>query len=604
MKIDLVPKILLIWYFFIFLSTEILSYFHQITSFNIQFLQAIFLGFALFYYRNELNKLLLRINFSKTNLIILTILTLTFIQGFFSAPSTTDSMVYHLPKVMYWVQEQTVYQDIIRNPHDFKAPFAEYIVMHLYLVSGSDKLAFFSQWIAFAVCIYLSGVIARQLGAAQKLVNLVRLFTASLPIALMQSASTQVDLIVTVLFLISLQISLSILEKFEIKKAVLLSLAIGLGFFTKATFFIYLVIPSLLLMPPLFKAPKKAFILGILILISIFLIQSRFFMQNYTIYGNFLGSHILSDGSVLEYTNKDLTVQKIFANTLKNLLIHIPFPVINNQVYESIVSLNNRMGLEINEPDITCCGTEFKIAAVIYPQEDIVSNTFHLLLIFLAGIIFFRVKDKKEIKAVYILSVLSFILFSAVLKWQPYHSRLEIPMFIAGSIASILLTGTKNLKVLYILLVPTLFLAFAVLIFNVSRPYVSYSLFYDHIKQFSKAYSVIPEAFYIRPRTEQYFNAEYFWYEPYKNTAFPLRDQNGTIKISFDVMDDFEYPLWVLLKENKINFLVIPKIKIEESDYLIKTSKIPEEVKGFIRKECYKTVVDYGYACLYKKLLE
>ena len=125
--------------------------------------------------------------------------------------------------------------------------------------------------------------------------------------------------------------------------------------------------------------------------------------------------------------------------------------------------------------------------------------------------------------------------------------------------------------------------------------------FYDHIKQFSKDYSVIPEAFYIRPRIDQYFNAEYFWYEPYKNAAFLLRDQNGVVKISFDVMDDFEYPLWVLLKENKINYRVIPKVRLEESDYLIKTSRVPEDTKGFILRECYKTIVEYGYACLYQK---
>lgn len=83
MKIDFIAKIFLIWYLFVYVSTEILSF------------------------------------------LSLLILSLTFIQGLFSAPSTTDSMIYHLPKVMHWIQDKTVYQDVTRNTHDFKAPFAE-----------------------------------------------------------------------------------------------------------------------------------------------------------------------------------------------------------------------------------------------------------------------------------------------------------------------------------------------------------------------------------------------------------------------------------------------------------------------------------------------
>src|SRR3989344_2885694 len=213
MKLALIPRLLLFWYFFIFFSTEVLSYFHQITSLNIRFLEVIFLGSLLFFYRHEINKLRLKFSFSNTNLIILAILTLTFIQGFFSAPSTTDSMVYHLPKVMYWVQERTLQQDIIRNIHDFKGPFAEYIVLHLYLLVGSDRLAFFSQWLAFAVSIYLSGIIAVQLGSDKKQLSYIRLFSATLSMAVMQSVSTQVDLVVTVLVLIALHISILFSEK-------------------------------------------------------------------------------------------------------------------------------------------------------------------------------------------------------------------------------------------------------------------------------------------------------------------------------------------------------------------------------------------------------
>lgn len=600
MKIDLTAKILLAWFFFIFISTEMLSFFNQLTRVNILISQLIFVSLIFNFFKSEIIQQIRKINFSsKYNIIIFVILTLTFLQGFFSAPSTTDSMVYHLPKVMYWVQEQTVYQDVIRNPHDFKAPFAEYIVLHLYMLLGNDRLAFFSQWLAFAIIIYLSGVIAKQLGADERLVKVVRVFSGTLPIAVMQSSSMQVDLIPAVLSLIVLHISHSLKEKFGFKKILLLSLAIGLGFFAKATFFIYLLVPAIFLWPLIFKTPKKALILGFLIIISILLIQGRFFFQNKSLYGSFLGEHLLSDGTVLEYTNKDLNLQKITSNTLKNLLIHIPFPIFSNQVYQGVVSFNNIMGLEINDPSITCCGTEFKVLSIIYPQEDIVSNTVHLLLIIFAGFVIYKVKDKKEAKLVYISSVAAFILFSSVLKWQPYHSRLEIPIFLTATITSALLIN--NRKILRMFLILSIFLGLSVSILNVSRPFVSYNWFFNFVKQYSRTYSSIPEAFYLKPRIEQYFNAEFFWYEPYRKVVENINYEEKMIKVSFDVMDDFEYPLWVLLKESKINYQVIPKVKFAQSDFLIKTSPKQGEIKNFQNLGCFKTSIEYGYACLYKR---
>lgn len=167
---------------------------------------------------------------------------------------------------------------------------------------------------------------------------------------------------------------------------------------------------------------------------------------------------------------------------------------------------------------------------------------------------------------------------------------------------------------MYVFFTLSILLAFSVSIFNVSRPYVSYSWFIDYVKQFTRPYASIPEAFYLRPRIEQYFNSEFFWYEPYQQAVSKLRSsaykkvveniehKNKRIKVTFDVMDDFEYPLWVLLKESKINYQVIPKVKFTQSDFLIKTSPKQEEIRNLQNLGCFKTSIKYGYACLYKRV--
>lgn len=598
MKFALIPKLLLFWYFFIFLSTEILSYFHQITGLNIQLLETIFWGVLLFYYRNELNKLLLRINFSKTNLIILVILILTFIQGFFSAPSTTDSMVYHLPKVMYWIQERTLEQDIIRNIHDFKGPFAEYIVLHLYLLTGSDRLAFLSQWLAFAVSVYISGLIAAQLGADKKQISYVRLFSATLGIAVMQSVSTQVDLVVTVLVLIALHISILFSEKPNIINAGLLGITMGLGILTKATYIIYMVIPLGMMFLIFLRRPKGELVLhsGISLIICL-LILMRFFSQNQLLYGSPLGKHILWDGKELKYTNEAISAQGIVSNTIKNLFIHIPVPVFSSQVYNAVTGFHSYLGVDVNDPKFTCCGTKFRVINVIYPQEDIVSNTVHLLLVFIAFFYLFKTKDFQK-RYFYLLSVLAFVLFSAVLKWQPYHSRLEIPIFLASTIASVLILG-KNQRVISSLLFFSVVLGFLVIVLNVSRPFISYSFFYKYVSQFSMSYTLVPESFFVKSREEQYFNAEHLWYLPYKNIVKKIDSFDKEITISFDLGDDFEYPFWVLLKNKNVKFRVIPKKKFGEAQFLITTPDKPRLIEGYNLLICEKADIDNAYACLY-----
>ena len=191
-SLNILVKLYLGWLIFVFFFTEILSYLHLITT------QSIILGnlifFILFFYlfRKDFKKINL-ISFlkNKFNLIIFIILLLVFIQGFLSAPSTTDAMTYQILRTMYWIQEKTVYQDFIRNSHDFMPPFASYILMHLYLIFGGDRFLFLSQWLAYVGSVFLSRNIAVQLGASQRLSQVISLLVATIPIAVLQASSTQ-----------------------------------------------------------------------------------------------------------------------------------------------------------------------------------------------------------------------------------------------------------------------------------------------------------------------------------------------------------------------------------------------------------------------------
>lgn len=604
LNLHILAKALLYWYIFIFFSTEILSFFHLLERSYIILGQFLFWTAFLFFNRQEISQNVRSINFrSKSLIFILILFLLTFIQGFFSAPSTTDSMVYHLPRVMYWMQEKTLQQDVIRNPHDFMAPFAEYILLHLYFIAGSDRLLFLSQWVAYVVLIILSPVIAGKMDADKKVKVITALFVATLPITIMQASSTQVDMIVAVLVMISTYIALTLLEKITINKSILFALTLGLGISTKATFYLFIIIPLGITLFALTKNQWRNTLVIVLSSLITIVMPLRFMSQNFSLYGNILGPFKKEGGFTL--TNDSIDLITLISNLIRNIMIHLPIPFFTTQAQSFLEFIHNVIGVSISASQTTCCDFQFHVIPVLYPQEDIVSNPLHLLLILIAMTLILKkdVIKNRLLILVYILSLFSFIIFSLILKWQPFHSRLQIPFFVIGTISSVLILSKfeKSLYILRGVLVLSTSLAILLIFLNVSRPFISYTLFYDNIKSFAFPLSSIPQSFLIKPREQQYFNARYYWYLPYKSIIEILAKQQikKDYTISLDLPDGFEYPLWVLLKSYHLNFRIVPITKISNETIIISTSKVPYKKVGYIT-ECIKTEIDYGYACLSK----
>ncbi|HEY2942657.1 MAG TPA: 4-amino-4-deoxy-L-arabinose transferase, partial [Vicinamibacteria bacterium] len=81
------------------------------------------------------------------------------------APTNWDALSYHLPRVMHWIQNASVDHyptHILRQLH--QAPWSEFAVMHLQLLSGGDRLANTIQWLALLGTAVGVSVVAEQLG--------------------------------------------------------------------------------------------------------------------------------------------------------------------------------------------------------------------------------------------------------------------------------------------------------------------------------------------------------------------------------------------------------------------------------------------------------
>lgn len=604
-EIHIFPKILLFWYLVIFFSTELLSYLHLVNRISLLLVNILFFSSVLIFLNKQIRQSVSQINIkSRVNQLILLILLLTFIQGIGSAPSTTDAMGYHIPRVIHWLNNGTTIQTSIVNFHDFMPPFPEYILLHLYLIAGGDRLLFFSQWIAFAASIFLSGEVFLLLKGDRKITEWVRLLVALIPIALLESVSTQVDLQSSVFILMALYLSLILIQSKRIIFSLVLGSALGLGMLTKQTFAAFAIVPGSLLLYFIKRNWLKGITASVVVVFLILVMQFSFFSQNIRLYGNFSGQSLRGEKNI--FFNEMISPQAAFSNMLKNASINLPMPVGREVAENVLMSLSSLIGVDINDPRINYNPSlKFHLLPIIYPQEDMVSNPIQLLLIAIAGgVLILNRKRINNVMVVYLYTflIISFFVFSLILNFNIYNIRVEIPMFMIGTILAVQILSETELgrKILKAALFVSFPLGAMLILFNVGRPYIPYGFFYEKVKAFAPKNAGIPEAFYIRPREQQYFNARYYWFDPYSKVADLILKTKSNPRIKIDLMDEFEYPFWELLNTRGINFTINDKKEYGPQDLIFSTSKLPYSKAGY-QTVCFKTSVDYGYACLSKQ---
>ncbi|MFC0507103.1 hypothetical protein [Micromonospora costi] len=112
-------------------------------------------------------------------------------------PNNFDSQTYHLPKVEHWVAQgdldfwPTAIHRQVTIP-----PGAEYLLLHLRLLTGGDRLHNLVQWAAGVGCLLVAARIAAQLGGGRRAQLLAAFVVATTPMVALQATSTQTDLVV------------------------------------------------------------------------------------------------------------------------------------------------------------------------------------------------------------------------------------------------------------------------------------------------------------------------------------------------------------------------------------------------------------------------
>lgn len=464
------------------------------------------------------------------------------------APTTIwDSQTYHMPRVMHWLQQQSLSHYPTNNPRQLEsAPGAEIQSATLYLLFGDDWPVNLPQWWALLTCALLASFLAERLlqwhfGPAEldaRKVRLCGLLAAvaaiTVPQGVMEAISTQNDLMsslwVMALAVFGLLLAQTPRNYFY---AAGVAGAFALGVNNKATMFLYAAPFGLALALWLWvKSRRMFFALGAATAVFALALNLPWMARNYETFHRVLASR----ETLAKLPMQNRSAAKITANVCRNLALYTGTP------FDSATSTMNNLLLCVYtfiwEPPQES-GSVWPTAPFRFSgnseikRGDGLGSFMAILPVLLAvGVFLCNFKWKSPVTIYLGLLALGFVLFCGYLRWQPWHARLHLPFFIlAAPLVGMVLGWAWPRGLALGAALALVFNALLVLFYNIHYPI---NLQTD-------------ESF--NSREERYFCEHYTFYAGTAELAQDIVSAGATnvlLKIGYDT---WEYPLWVCLKD-------------------------------------------------------
>ena len=219
--------------------------------------------------------------------------------------------------------------------------------------------------------------------------------------------------------------------------AVVAALSCGLALMTKSTAYVILppVIAAAWLVWP--RKTRAAFAAQLPLFAALVLVLNvPQLARTYSYCGSPFGCESADGNGAWKFANERITVSGTVGNLVRNTALHLATPSAraNQGVQRWSEKLLVAIGIDPNDPATTFSGTKFQILP-LRMDEDATGNLLHLLLIAATILLlaFRREGRSRETVALAAALVAGFILFSAYLRWQPWHMRLHLPLFVLWS---------------------------------------------------------------------------------------------------------------------------------------------------------------------------
>jgi 4-amino-4-deoxy-L-arabinose transferase-like glycosyltransferase len=452
-----------------------------------------------------------------------------------AVPTNYDSMTYHLARVAHWAQNQGVMfypTNIVRQL--YQPPWAEFAMLQFFLLGGGDRLVSLAQWLSMVGSVVGVSVIARELGAGPTGQMLSAFLCATIPMGILQASSTQNDY-VAAFWLVCFVHSLLVLRSRSSLGTVLAAgTSLGLALLTKGTGYIFaaafvfgLLLPGSVRAVPL--RVKQALVIGLCALA----LNAPQYARNVELFGTPLGQNAAGE----PYINEQFSLSIVCSNAIRNIGLHLgsPWPQMNALLERGMRTLHGGMGIPLDDPRATWPGQHFEIKPPTR-SEDLAGNGPHLLLIIAsASVLAWRWQPTQRRRVRYLTCLtLAFLLFCLLLRYQPWHSRLHLPLFVLAAPLGAAVFERLNARVLLVVAAVLAALSWVYLTDNESRPLAG------------------PRAVYKVARLAQRVEHTRWLRPEYLGAAAFLRS-TGCVHVGLLLgPNDPEYALWDLLPEVRL----------------------------------------------------
>jgi hypothetical protein len=473
------------------------------------------------------------------------------IVAWLSPPQSSDSIGYHMTRVMHWIQNASLaHYPTADSPQLFEPPFAEMVRLHLQLLSGSDRAGCLLQWFAAMISMVAGSLLARDLGGTRRAQIFAALFAITLPIGITQASSGKNGWVESVWLLSLAHFGMTCVARdsksLSLGRAIAAFAALGLELMTKISAWLFAPPVALLVFVTTLRAagpPRLRFLpIGAAGSALVCALAVPYLARNIQLY-----AHPLVDPVLLENNGMaSVTPAVVTSNVLRNVLFQFGSGIepIDDALRWTIDEAHERIGLRPSDPRTTQYGP-FRIAAPSRAEES-ASSPLHILLLFGAGTVLLvsrRLAVRRERLGYLAALATAFLLYSAAIQWQPPNCRLLMPLLVlAGPLVAVVLTERFGLRSVLAVSAVLLVAAIPYVVGTESRP-----LSFDADKGLLAA-----------SREDLYFARVPWTQRTYRRAAEDVM-ASGTKRLGVVFTDDFEpeYLFWRLVKQ------LDPDVRIE-----------------------------------------
>jgi hypothetical protein len=484
-----------------------------------------------YHYHSKLGSLL--------DMVVILILIITAVVAFTSPPNSLEALVTRMSRVSHWQQNQSLAHFATGNEaQNFLSPGADFIFLQLRVLAGHDRWVNLAAWLGFAGSIAAAASLANILGASINGQRLAAIFTATLPGAIVHATGATNVTLASFWVLSAVLMALIYIEKTSNTFTLILTgIAAGLAVLTQATSFVFLLPLGFYLLVVILRrnGAAKLVISAVIIFLMMGVTNAGVIHRNQRTYQ--MGfTPVALTGQLNEIHGWQVAISNIARQTI--MRTNYPLSVIGERQEELMSNLHDL--LEFDSSDARSTVEPGLSASIGRTSEAASGNQFHALLVII-GIIVLTIlalsgKVGHRLLVYTGLTLISFLLFVYLLKWDPNNASQLLTLFILLSPVLGLLFSKIN-KNIYEVLAAVLLLVFALpfILQTQERPIIP-----DRSK--TSPFSI----FNTRTEALYFVNSPHF-YKDYLAITDMIQ-QNQLQKIGLNLgSTSAEYPFWVFL---------------------------------------------------------